>query len=53
MAPIISINCLSKTYSNGFTALDNVSFDIAGTRCCGFAQIAQHVAYHVCAQVGV
>ena len=28
MAPIISINCLSKTYSNGFTALDNVSFDI-------------------------
>lgn len=28
MAPIISINSLSKTYSNGFTALDNVSFDI-------------------------
>ena len=28
MAPITSINCLSKTYSNGFTALDNVSFDI-------------------------
>lgn len=28
MAPIISINSLSKTYSNEFTALDNVSFDI-------------------------
>ncbi|MFN3719302.1 MAG: ABC transporter ATP-binding protein [Rhizobium rhizophilum] len=28
MAPIISINSLSKTYSNGFAALDNVSFDI-------------------------
>ncbi|MDH4412458.1 MAG: ABC transporter ATP-binding protein [Rhizobium sp.] len=28
MAPIISINSLSKTYSNGFKALDNVSFDI-------------------------
>ena len=28
MAPIISINSLSKIYSNGFTALDNVSFDI-------------------------
>ncbi|QEE44163.1 ABC transporter ATP-binding protein [Rhizobium sp. WL3] len=28
MAPIISIISLSKTYSNGFMALDNVSFDI-------------------------
>lgn len=28
MAPIISINSLSKTYSNGFKALDSVSFDI-------------------------
>ncbi|MBU2325917.1 MAG: ABC transporter ATP-binding protein [Alphaproteobacteria bacterium] len=28
MAPIISINRLSKTYSDGFKALDNVSFDI-------------------------
>jgi ABC-2 type transport system ATP-binding protein len=28
MAPIISINALSKTYGNGFRALDNVSFDI-------------------------
>lgn len=28
MAPIISINSLSKTYANGFTALDKVSFDI-------------------------
>jgi len=30
MAPIISIKSLSKTYSNGFKALDNVSFDIEG-----------------------
>ncbi len=29
MAPIISIKSLSKTYANGFKALDNVSFDIA------------------------
>ncbi|MGL4199561.1 MAG: ABC transporter ATP-binding protein [Allorhizobium sp.] len=28
MAPIISIKSLSKTYGNGFTALDHVSFDI-------------------------
>jgi ABC-2 type transport system ATP-binding protein len=28
MAPIISINSLSKTYGNGFQALDDVSFDI-------------------------
>lgn len=28
MTPIISIKSLSKTYSNGFKALDNVSFDI-------------------------
>lgn len=28
MAPIISIKSLSKTYGNGFTALDEVSFDI-------------------------
>lgn len=28
MAPIISINSLSKTYANGFKALDDVSFDI-------------------------
>ena len=28
MAPIISIKSLSKTYGNGFKALDNVSFDI-------------------------
>lgn len=28
MAPIISINSLSKTYGNGFKALDDVSFDI-------------------------
>lgn len=28
MAPIISIKSLSKTYSNGFKALDDVSFDI-------------------------
>ena len=28
MAPIISIKSLSKTYSSGFKALDNVSFDI-------------------------
>jgi ABC-2 type transport system ATP-binding protein len=28
MAPIISINSLSKTYANGFTALDKVSFEI-------------------------
>lgn len=28
MAPIISIKSLSKTYANGFTALDKVSFDI-------------------------
>lgn len=28
MAPIISIRSLSKTYSNGFKALDNVSLDI-------------------------
>jgi ABC-2 type transport system ATP-binding protein len=28
MAPIISITSLSKTYANGFTALDKVSFDI-------------------------
>ncbi|GEO83082.1 MULTISPECIES: ABC transporter ATP-binding protein [Alphaproteobacteria] len=28
MAPIISVNSLSKTYANGFKALDNVSLDI-------------------------
>lgn len=28
MAPIISIKSLSKTYSNGFNALDDVSFEI-------------------------